>query len=288
MKTLLKLFVIVLLPFYLMSCGMSKRERQQWNTIDSLQTENIKISMDYADLQEYLRVIAEGLDSISIEERELLINVTPGENLGMNRQRMKQKLNHVREILSRHRERIATLEARLNSENMELKSLRTIITTLRQQLDEKDRELDKLRLDLNNSRKSLAELTEQVQKISEENLAQSQTIQEQQETIEKQADVINLGYVKIATKKELKDIGLLTGGFLKKKRIDYSNIDKSKFNEVDIRSFTSIDIPKKAKVLSNVPSGSYKIENGTTGDVIQILDVDKFWSVSHFLIIQTD
>jgi hypothetical protein len=270
------------------SCGESGKEKIQRKLIDSLEMTNARNRMDYEDLQEYLSIIAEGLDSISIEEHELLVNTTPGENMGLNRQRMKQNLNHVREILARHRNRITELEKKLESGNGDVKNLRTIITALRQQLDAKERELAKLKSDLEDNRKSVAMLTSQVQQISEEKDAQAETIQEQQETIEQQTEKLNSGYIRIASKKELKESGLLIGGFLKKTKVDYSKIDLSKFQLVDTRTLKRINIPRKAKILSPVPGGSYSIENGSNEDVIQILDSEKFWSVSNFLIIQTN
>lgn len=270
------------------SCGESGKEKIQRKLIDSLEMTNARNRMDYEDLQEYLSIIAEGLDSISIEEHELLVNTTPGENMGLNRQRMKQNLNHVREILARHRNRITELEKKLESGNGDVQNLRTIITALRQQLDAKERELAKLKSDLEDNRKSVAMLTSQVQQISEEKDAQAETIQEQQETIERQTEKLNSGYIRIASKKELKESGLLIGGFLKKTKVDYSKIDLSKFQLVDTRTLKRINIPRKAKILSPVPGGSYSIENGSNEDVIQILDSEKFWSISNFLIIQTN
>lgn len=286
-----KIITSIMLFLFIMicsSCGESGKEKSQRKIIDSLEAVNTQRRMDYEDLQEYLSVIAEGLDSISIEEHELLVNTTPGENMGLNRQRMKQNLNHVREILARHRFRIAELEKELEYRNSDARNLRTIITALRQQLDAKDRELAKLKSDLEDNRKSIAILTSQVQQISEEKDEQAQTIQAQQKTIERQTEKLNSGYIRIASKKELKESGLLTGGFLKKSKIDYSKIDFSKFQSVDIRTLKEINIPRKAKILSSVPNGSFSIENGTNEDVIQILDPEKFWSVSNFLIIQTN
>ena len=273
---------------FFFSCGESGKEKSQRKIIDSLELVNSRGRMDYADLQEYLSVIAEGLDSISIEEHELLTNNTTGENRGLNRQRMRQNLKHVRDILARHRDRIAELEKRLENSEGDAKNLRIILTSLRLQLEAKDRELAQLKADLEDNRKSVEMLTTKVQQISEEKEVQAQTIIDQQETINKQTETINKGYVKIASKKELKDSGLLTGGFLKKKKLDYSKMDLSMFQAVDIRTFKSVNLPKKSKIITSVPSGSYSIESTPNGDVLQITDQDKFWSVSNILIIQTN
>lgn len=286
MKKVLIMFTLFVITATLIACGESGKEKAQRKLIDSLEIQNAQGRMDYADLQEYLSIIAEGLDSISIEERELLINTTPGENMGYNRQRMKQNLNHVREILARHRDRIDELEKKLGSATGDAKNLRTIISALREQINTKDKELAKLKADLEDNRKSIAMLTSQVQQINEEKEIQSQTIQSQQEIIERQTEKINKGYIKIATKKQLKESGLLSGGFLKKSKIDYSKIDLGSFKEVDIRTFRSVTIPQKSKIISSVPQGSYTITDAPDGSTLEIVDPDKFWSVSNFLIIQ--
>ena len=214
MKKFIFAFITLQLTLLFLSCGESGKEKLQRKLIDSLEIVNAQGRMNYEDLQSYLSVIAEGLDSISIEEHELLTNNTSGENKRFNRQRMKQNLNHVREILARHRSRIEELEKKLESGTGDARNLRIIITSLRQQLEAKDRELAKLKSDLEDNRKSIAMLTNQVQQISEEKEIQAQTIQNQQETIEQQTEKLNRGYIKIASKKELKESGLLTGGFL--------------------------------------------------------------------------
>ena len=278
--------LVILFTFFLFSCGESAKEKAQRKIIDSLESTNAEISMNYEDLQEYLSIIAEGLDSISIEEHELLSNNTPSENIGFNRQRMKQNLNHVREILARQRERITNLESKLENNESYTHSLRKIIVALRQQLESKDRELTKLKKDLDNNRQSLTILTSQVQQINEERENQAQTIQEQKETIDRQTQQIYKGYVIIATKKELKSSGLLTGGFLKKSHIDYSKIDLNQFQIIDIRTYKSTYLPEKYKIISTVPAGSYNIEKLSDSNILHIIDPDKFWSVSKFLIIQ--
>lgn len=269
------------------SCGESIKEKSQRKLIDSLEMANMQSRMEYENLQGYLSVIAEGLDSISIEEHELLMCITPGEKNGLNKQRMKQNLTHVREILARHRSRILELEKRLESETGTARSLRTIITSLRQQLEAKDMELAKLRFDLENNRKSITMLTNQVQQISEAKDEQAQIIRAQQETIEQQSERLHRGYIRIASRKELKESGLLSKGFLKRSKIDYSKIDLSRFQTVDIGTIKSIAIPRKAKILSPVPEGSYSVERGFSDDTIQILNSEVFWSISNFLIIQT-
>lgn len=281
--------ILLQMVLSLSSCGESAKERMQRETIDSLENVNYQKKRSYEDLQRYLYVIAEGLDSISIEEKELLLKNGDIESRGLNRKRMQQNLAHVRDILSRHRERIAELEKQLANGNETSRQLRTIIAALRQQLDAKDKELAQLKTDLENNRKSISALAEQIKHLDKEKNEQAETIQQQQETINEQKDQLNNAYIKIGEKNELKSLGLLSSGFLKKTKINYSNIDLSKFQCIDIRSTKTIDLPKKAKILTNVPKESYKMEdNDSGGKTLTITNASKFWSISNFLIIQID
>lgn len=270
------------------SCGESSKEKGQRELIDSLQNANAQGRMDYNDLQSYLTIIAEGLDSIATEEKGLLASTTPGERTGLNKQRMKQNLDHVRELLSRHRSRITELEEKLASIPGDAQKLKTIISSLRQQLDDKDRELAQLRADLEDNRRSITELTSRVQHMTEVQETQEQTIQEQQETIDKQDKKLNNAYIKIGTKRELKDAGLLSGGFLKKKKVDYSNVDLSQFQSVDIRTTKTINLPKKAKILTPVIGSSYTLEEKANGSVLTITNPEQFWGASNLLVILTE
>lgn len=292
-KLVYHLLIIMLLSISF-SCSESAKEKQQRETIDSLRYENMQGQMDYEDLQQYLTIIADGLDSISIEEGEIFIN-TPGESLANNKQRMKQQLEHVRELLSRHRDRIDELERLLATQQGDAKKLHTIVVSLRQQLDQKDQELAQLKSDLDNSRKNITALRntvtqmQNVQETQEQTIQDQQaTIQEQQATIDTQAEQMYRAYIKIGTKNELKSEGLLSGGFLKKTKVDYSKIDLSTFQSIDTRTTNTISLPKKYKIMTTVPKNSYKVEKTDNGNTLYILNPQSFWSVSNFLIIQID
>lgn len=271
----------------LCSCGESKLEREQRVMIDSLQNVNVQTRMDYDNLSQYLTTISEGLDSIYVEEQEIMINIRGAENGRMNRQRMKQQLDHVRLTLGRHRDRIAELEQKLASTQGTEKKLHTIIVALRQQIEQKDAELSRLRADLDNSRRSITELQATVAQMHEVQDSQQQTIAEQQNALVETQKKLTTAYVKIATKDELKKLGLLKGGGLfKKTKIDYSEFNKSVFDCIDITSTTSFRLPKKYKILTSVPESSYTIQSEGDVRILTITDRDLFWSVSNYLVIQ--
>lgn len=271
----------------LCSCGESKLEREQRVMIDSLQNVNVQTRMDYDNLSEYLTTISVGLDSIYVEEQEIVLNIRGSENGRVNRQRMKQQLDHVRQTLGRHRDRIAELEQKLANSNGAEKKLHTIIVALRQQIEQKDAELARLRTDLDNSRRNITELQTTVAQMHEVQESQQQTIVEQQSALEETQQKLSTAYVRIATKDELKSLGLLKGGgFLKKSKVDYSDFNPSLFDRVDINTATQFRLPKKYKILTTVPESSYTVQKNGDENILTVTNKDQFWSVSNYLIIQ--
>ncbi len=100
---------------------------------------------------------------------------------------------------------------------------------------------------------------------------------------------LNTAYYALGTAKELTKNGVLTkeGGFIGLGKTQQVDFTKAYFTKVDIPGTNSIIIgAKKAKLITNPPIGSYKIEgeNGNA-DKLTILNSKEFWSVSKYLVI---
>lgn len=254
--------------------------------LDSLQTAYEQRDAEYNELNDYLGVIATGLDSISLQEGQLLKN---DESPTLNREQIKKNLDAYKQTLENQRQRIAVMEKKLQTNQKYSAHLRSIIATMKQQLAQKDEEIANLRKLVDDKNTDIAKLKENVASLRQHNEMQAGLIASQAETISSQDASIHTAYIKIGTKKELKELGLLTGGFLKKTKVDFTKIDKSLFKAVDIRSADKIDIPaKKAKVMTPQPEDSYRIDQVHKSLVLSVINPDRFWGVSDFVIIQID
>ena len=266
------------------SCnGGSNSTKEQ---LDSLQTAYDQRNADYNELNEFLSVIATGLDSIALQEGQIL---TPGESPSLNREQIKKNLDAYKQTLDTQRQRIDELEKKLKTGNANSAQMKTIIASLKQQLAQKDEEIAQLRKQVDDQNVDINSLKENVENLRQHNEMQAGLIVSQQETILSQDASLNTAYIKIATKKDLKEAGLLTGGFLKKTKVDFTKIDKSLFRAVDIRDVEKIDIPaEKAKVMTPQPENSYRIDKIGKNNVLSIVNPEKFWGVSNFVIIEID
>jgi peptidoglycan hydrolase CwlO-like protein len=254
--------------------------------LDSLQTAYEQRNADYNELNEYLGVIATGLDSIALQEGQILKS---DESPTLNREQIKKNLDAYKQTLDSQRQRITALEKKLQTNQNYSTHLKSIIASLEQQLAQKDEEITNLRKLVDDKNMDIDQLKQNVSTLQQRNDMQAGLIVSQQETILSQDATMHTAYIKLGTKKELKELGLLTGGFLKKSKVDFSKIDKSLFKSVDIRKTEKIEIPaKEAKVLTPQPEDSYRIEKVYKNSVLSIIKPDKFWGVSDFVIIEIE
>lgn len=271
------------------SCSDNRKTVESLNKrIDSLEQENSRKDGDIKDVMSFVGVIADGLDSIAQHENTLFYSNKGREGTIVDRDQLKKNLEMFESILANQREKIAQLEDSLKAKGENLGKLSQLIAYLNQQLDEKDAMISNLRAELQNNKVNISHLQKKVANLKDDNNKLNRTISNQVEALKIQSDIINEGYVKIGTKKSLSELGIVSGGFLKKKTVNPNAISKDQYTKVDIRTMNEIPLNSSSpKILTQMPTSSYRIEKkGKNQSTLYILDANAFWSVSNFLIIQ--
>lgn len=257
---------------------------------DSIMQENKAKTQQLDELNGVLATIATGLDSIAVQENILFTN-KGRDGVMLNRQQIAANLKGMADILARQRAKIKMLQDSLANKKSSqgVERLQKVVEFLNQQLAEKDQVIQSLRADLNNSKKDITQLRASLSDMRTKANNAEQKTKVLTKALSKQDEVINECYVKIGTKKQLSAAGLLKGGFLQKKKVNYEDVDKSKFNAVDIRKFREIPLhSSNPKILTPQPSNrSFLFEESGDGNcTLVITNPTLFWSVSNFLIIQ--
>lgn len=282
------LFVIACLCFVSCSENGQKDIDRLSKQVDSLQMEIARKDGDINDMMSFVGVLADGLDSIAKQEEILFYTNKGKEGIMVDRQQLKKNLEMFENTLANQKKRIAQLVDSLKARGKSLNKLTSLVTYLNQQLEEKNALIKSLRTDLDNKNVNIAQLQRRVSSLSEDNSRLSEKVEKQVKALTAQAEVINECYVKIGTKKQLTELGIISGGFLKKTKVNHNAIQKDKFMRVDIRTFTEIPIPSSdPKILTQMPASSYRIEKNKGTSTLYITDPTAFWSVSNYLIIQT-
>lgn len=260
------------------------------NERDSIIKENRIKTQQLDELNGIISIIANGLDSIAMQEN-MLINNNGREGVMLDRNQIAANLKNMEDILARQRLKIQELQDSLARQKTTqgIERLQKIIGFLNQQLAAKDKVIKSLRADLNDSKKSITQLRASISDMQSRVDNAERKTQALTNAVKTQNNIINECYVKIGTKKQLAAARLLKGGFLKKKKVNYQDVEKSKFNAVDIRRFREVTLKSSnPKILTPQPSNrSYHFEdNGDGTCTLVITNPTQFWSVSNFLIIQ--
>ena len=285
MKRLLYSLLLSTAVLSITSCG---EKADKGNTeADSLR--NV-IGANMAEMDEmnlFLDAVNTSMDSVVNMEGGILR--TSGESPMSKKEQIKQNLEAYKMMLERQRERISILEAKLKDGDAKSKKMLQTIQALKKQIEEKDKTIVELTEELEKRKFDIVTLKSHVDKLNT-NVAQlKEEKAEQEKALEVQSDMLNEAYVVIGSKKELKAAGLMTGGSLfKKSKLDMSKVNASAFKKIDIRNVKSFKIPAKScDILSQMPSGSYKVSNNSDGtSTLTITDATRFWSVTNYLVIK--
>ena len=276
--------IIFLTSLSMSSCGGSSNDKAE---IDSLR--NI-ISVQEQQLNNdemFMYLINTSMDSIISADGNIILEIREG--IIPPKQKMIQNLETFKFTIHNQRKKIAELQATLeNQSSAHSLQMKQLLAKLTDQLNAKDAEIVRLQQLVENNKITIADLNRSVNSLKKDVSELKMQNKEQEEALIVQSNMMNEAYYIVATKKELKKMGIVGGGNLfKKSKLDLSSVDASKFKKIDIRETTVINIPgSKPKILTQAPTGSYNIRSSGSTSVLTIIDANSFWSVNNFLVIQ--
>lgn len=292
MKTNKIIYLTILMSLVLFCIGCSDNKQQEIDKLnkqlDSLLQDNQNKDANVKEIMSYVGALADGLDSIAQHENMLLFTNKGKEGTIVDRQQLKKNLEMFEKTLADQKQRIAQMADSLKARGEKVEKLTVLVNYLNKQLEEKDNLIKSLKADLNKKNINITQLQGKVNALNESNTILSEKVETHEKALALQTEMINEGYVLIGTKKELSEMGVISGGLFKKKKINFDALQKSQFKKVDIRKFTELRIDaKKPQVLSQMPVSSYRLERNGSTSTLYVSDPTAFWSVSNYLIIVT-
>ena len=267
--------------------GYSKRLLEER---DSLMERTKQQDKQLTKINDVMNTLGQALDSVQAQENILFVNQY-GEQIN-SRESALDNLKRYELVIKAQQKHIAELEDKLRDvdddqgTNEQNAKLSTLIENLKAQLAEKDNLIEELRTKLESQNVDIAQLKYIVESQKTQISQLDEANQRYSEALVRSTEMANKGFLAIGTKKELEQKGLIKKGKVMTKDI----FDKTKFKEVDIRKFTEIKFEaKKPKIITNVPQSSYEMTTDGKGSFsIHIINPTDFWSMSNFLIIQTN
>lgn len=173
---------------------------------------------------------------------------------------------------AQYKKRLASLQKQINEQSATIEALKETIAKKDVIISDQEQQISSLGNKVNS-------LETDVENLSNE----SRMLKNQ---IASQDEEMNAVYYVVGTKAELKDAGIVQGGFLSKLQVT-GNVNKDNFVKIDQRNITEINTnAQKARILSKHPSDSYKLVNEGEETLVQISDPRKFWDQTKYLVIQ--
>lgn len=281
-------FILMSLAALVFGSCDNKKEQEDEAQIAELSEEYQQATTFNDSLMLLMGDIYSGLDSINMQEHLLY---TPGQGDNANRrEEIKNNLSAIKARLAANSRLLAQMEKRLKSSNSDNKVLNNTIARLKEHISQQESRIAELQGQLEQANQQITSLTGQVQETQEQLASESAAKEEAQQQVVETTNELNTVYYAIGTNKELKQQGLLEKKFLGSTKVMKGDFNASYFTKADLRTLSSIPTQgKKVKIWSNMPANSYEIVTNSNGNkTINILDAAKFWSLSHYLIIQID
>jgi chromosome segregation ATPase len=281
-----KYLILLMIPAFL-ACGREAKQKAE-----ELQTKNDSLLTQTMQKDEAINEFIRSINDIqgtldTIKQKENIINLTTdrgGELKLSAKDQIKSDIQTIYSLMQKNKETINALSKKLKSSNLKVSELNKMVERLNKELAEKSAQIEDLRNKLAKLNASFELANLKIDTLSRTVKDQGAQINNQTQTIAVQDEALNTAYYVIGTNKELKKSGIIKSSEI------LSDFNKELFTKIDVRKVTEISIlSKKAKILSNHPSSSYKfVGDKKVIQSLQILDYKAFWSNSKYLVIVVD
>ncbi len=290
-KLLLLLTIPAVLSSAITSCGGDApvATEDPWtHERDSLKRINTQQQAVLDNMTAAMAEIAFCLDTIAAHEKVIITGIDEEGNR-LSRKGIRSRLEVLAKVIREQREKLGALEEKFSHNAAQIGQLHRIIEFLETSLSQKDAEVDRLKAEVNAKNFNVAVLEERVSLMSDTIAAERTTNTEQKQQIAHQDAQLNEVYYVVGTDDQLVARGILKkeGKIFKKKKVDFSGINKSALTKGDIRTLKTINVRGKSpKILSDVPKGSYSLDKVSDDNyTLRITNPSTFWSANNRILI---
>lgn len=280
----MKKYLILLLIPVLFACGRAaKKEAEAMKAKnDSLMAQTMQKDEAINEFIATVNDIQGTLDTIKMKQNIINLSTIKNGELKLSaRDQIKSDITSIYMLMEKNRKELSDLTHKMKASNMKVTELQKLVGRLQKDIADKNTEIETLRDKLAKLNIIIETANLRADTLSNVVKNQSGRLNEQQQTLAQQEAALNTAYYIVGTEKDLKKKGVIGKGKL------LSDFNKALFTKIDIRKLTEVSIlSKKAKVISNHPTSSYKL----VGDKkiiqsLQITDYTAFWSNVRYLVI---
>lgn len=286
MKNFISILAISLLCLTACDNGKLKQAEEKNLQLDS-SLQEAKANQD--SLLVLLNDITDGMNQIKDLEKILSNTNDLSAESKTRKEQIRSDMMAIQQALQERRLRLDELEKKLKNSQQYSSTLKKTVENLKAEIANQEATISTLRNDLASAKIQVDQLTVKVDSLNA--TVDSVTIEKQraEEDVKIVTDELNVCYYAIGSKKELKEAKIIETGFLRKTKLLQADFQQTYFTTADKRTLNNLPThAKKAKILTNMPEGSYQFNSVDGLQMLQILDPVKFWSLSNYLVIQVD
>lgn len=252
--------------------GENKEVIELRNKVEQLELENEMKDSVLNEAISFFNEVQANLAKINIKEEEIRVRSSNPELTQEDQQWILQEIQNINFLREQNARKVRNLQGKIKDQTLRITELENMVDRLVLQIQSRDEEIASLK-------QTLADL----------DMEYAELFDEYQEQVELALDVMkemNTVHYSYGTLDELVENGVLVreGGFIgigKKTTIaddlneDYfQHLDKTKTKQINI-------IGEKPEIITDHPVSSYEWE----GKKLIILDAEKFWRISNYLVV---
>lgn len=278
----------VLLFFLTVSCRHSRPADPPRPSLMEVSKQELATAIEERDrLMELVRLISEDMEKI--RRLEAGIPSETGSIDSIQAGRVIADINVVKRTLRQRRLQLNELEETLQQSVMYNDELQGAINALRRQLERQSGEINSLRSQLLAANRHIGSLIDTVDSLSNTVTTVTNELDEAERTAAVLETELNTCYYIVADKSRLKDYKILETGFLRRARLMEGDYDIDMFTMADKRMLDTLSLgSRKARVLTKHPVDSYGIIDADGMKSLVIVNPERFWSLTDYLVIQSD
>lgn len=288
-----KLFsALALCSLVAMSSACSKNEQtaksddQDSQKIAGASKEDLEQAVsDRDELLSLVNEISNGLADIKNLEN---IVATDGSETPSQKAKIRQDIAAIQAALTDRRQRLEELEKKLSSSNVYTSKLSKTIESMKLQIENQTKEIASLTQQLSDAKAEIGSLNNQVDSLNTTvaDVSGQRDVAQQEAT--NYNNQLNEVFIAIGNKKELKENHILEKKFLSKTKILTGDFNQKFFSTQDKRTYEGQVLygAKKAEIKTNQPKDSYTLTKQGNNMVLKVLNKDRFWSNTSYLVIQ--
>jgi len=269
-----------------------ERDAMRQDSINAVLQDSINTANAEKDsLMQLMADVADGMTQIKEIEDIVSVNNLQGETPD-RKQQLRDDIVLIQQSLNKHKQRLAELEKRLSQSTSYNSSMRKTIANLKEQLEQQQTTINTLTEQLAAAHiqiKNLNQSVDSLNAVNENVKKEREAAKQESQELAKEVDNLNVCYYVVGSKSELKNQKIIETGFLRKTKILEGDYEMSYFTKADRRTLSEIPLhSSKAQLMTSHPHGSYEIVDHGNVKTLHILNANRFWEKSNFLVIKVD